>query len=84
MGPLCLLFQADHAQVGHLDCHRILRVPLLARAAALHASNDDGFHAMEQYSGKQSLCHLYAALHHSKGISGGARGPARCCRWRRR
>ena len=26
---------------------------------------------MEQYSGKQSLCHLYAALHHSKGISGG-------------
>ena len=55
VGALGLLLQADHAQVGHLDCHRILRVPLLARAAALHvmhASNDDGFHAMEQYSGK--------------------------------
>ena len=34
---LGLLLQAGHAQVGHLDRHRVLRVPLLARAAALHA-----------------------------------------------
>ena len=52
VSALRLFFQANHAQVGDLDRHRILRVPLLACAAALHASDDDGFHAMEQYSGR--------------------------------
>ena len=37
VGALGLFLQADHSQVGHLDRHCVLRVPLLARAAALHA-----------------------------------------------